>query len=129
MSLAVVGADYPNKGKSPARRFEIAICSPGDAIELRPEPKNPADEYAVAVYSERGVQLGYLRSERAAWMFRVIHDGWPVAAVFQEATSYGCTIRASFDGEAPALPAKAPSIPEHAPDFWPDYEPPDEYNG
>jgi hypothetical protein len=44
LSLAVVGIDFPNPDKSRSnRRFEIALCRPGDPVELRPEPKNPAD--------------------------------------------------------------------------------------
>lgn len=59
MSLAVVGADYPN-ARGPTRRFEIVLCVPGETIELRREPKNPADSRAIDVYSLRGVQLGYI---------------------------------------------------------------------
>lgn len=66
-SLAVVGADYPNK-RGPARRFGIALCQPGDPIELRREPKNQFDEFAIAVFETGGIQLGYVRSERAAWL-------------------------------------------------------------
>lgn len=44
LSLAVVGADYPNKGKMPGRRFEIALCAPGDPVELRSDPENRKHE-------------------------------------------------------------------------------------
>lgn len=63
LSLAVVGAQYPNRDGSD-RRFEILLCTPGEPVELVPEPRNRHDENAVAVRSARGVQIGYLTAER-----------------------------------------------------------------
>lgn len=127
LTLAVVGVDYPNKGKSPARRFEIALCRPGDPIELHPEPKNPADENAIAVYSERDVQLGYLTAERSPLILKYVRDGHEPRAIFQSAASFGAYIRVAFDGERPLLPA-APAAQQGADDsgFWPDFIPPDD---
>lgn len=123
LSLAIVGVDYPNK-RGPARRFELEICQPGEPIELRPEPDNPADEHAVAVFSCRGIQLGYLRSERAVRIGQLIRRGVDVIAIFQEQTQWGGIVRAAFDGEHPML-VNRPKRPE-TPDFWPDYIPPDD---
>ena len=106
LSLAVVGADYPNKGKSPPRRFEIAMCRPGEPIALIPEPRNPADPRAIAVYSKRGVQIGYLTAERCGRLSQIMEAGHEVRAAFQKPTSYGCVIRAAFDGEEPVLPVE-----------------------
>ena len=125
LSLAVVGANHPNK-RGPTRRFEIALCKPGEPVELIPEPKNPADPRAVAVFSTRGVQLGYLTAERCGRIGALIRDGREVRAVFQEATSYGAVIRAAFDGEEPVLPPERPRQPPEEQDFWPDPEWPDE---
>lgn len=122
-SLAVVGADYPNK-RGPGRRFEIALCAPGEPIELRPEPKNPADERAVAVFSCRGIQIGYLSAERCGRIGQLIRQGRAVTAIFQGATRYGAMIRVAFDGDEPALPPARESQPE--PEWWPDEEWPDE---
>lgn len=123
LSLAVVGADFPNK-RGPTRRFELAICRPGEPVELRPEPKNPADPLAVAVFSERGIQIGYLTAERCGRIGALIREGREVLAVFQEHTTFGAVIRAAFDGDRPVLPAaRAESPPE--PDWWPDEEWPD----
>ncbi|MFC0204703.1 HIRAN domain-containing protein [Novosphingobium soli] len=119
MSLAIVGADYPNKGKMPGRRFEIALCAPGDPLVLRPEPDNPADEHAIAVYSERGVQIGYVSSERAVRIAQLLRQGHTVNAIFQEATPYGAVARVAFDGQPPELPATRPQ-PAPEPDFYPD---------
>lgn len=129
LSLAVVGADYPNK-RGPGRRFEIAICRPGDPVELIPEPKNPADERAVAVFSERGVQLGYLTAERCGWIGGMIRDGRDVVAVFQNPTQFGAVIRVAFDGASPELPAEHQNCAEAESQedggFYPDYIPPDD---
>lgn len=127
LSLAVVGADHLNK-RGPTRRFEIALCLPGEPVELRPEPKNPADENAIAVFSERGVQIGYLTAERAPLIKAMLGRGDEVRAIFQEAVSYGAVIRASFDGEVPTLPPPAQRnvttlSPVADDDFCPDYDP------
>jgi hypothetical protein len=119
LSLAVVGADYPNK-RGPTRRFEIAVCAPGEPVDLVPEPKNPADPRAVAVFSARGVQIGYLTAERCGRIGQLIRQGREVSAIFQQATRAGAIIRAAFDGAYPTLPADSqPPEPESV-DFWPD---------
>jgi len=82
ISLAVVGADYPNT-RGPGRRFEIALCRPGDPVRIEPEPRNPADPRAVAVYSERDVKLGYLSAERCGRIGALSKQGRDVSAVFQ----------------------------------------------
>ena len=122
MSLAVVGADYSN-ATGPGRRFEIAMCHPGEPVDLVPEPKNKADERAVAVYSARGIQIGYLTAERCGRIGQLIRSGRAITAVFQEPASYGAVIRVAFDGEEPALPPPRFAKPE--PEWWPDEEWPD----
>lgn len=102
----------------------MAACKPGEPIELRPEPKNPADPHAVAIYSARGIQLGYLTAERAPRIGAMIRQGREVAAIFQEQTEFGGAIRVAFDGDLPTLPPVRPK-PEPEPDFWPDEEWPD----
>ncbi len=126
LSLAVVGADHANK-RGPTRRFEIAITKPGEPIELRPEPKNPADEHAIAVYSPKGVQLGYLTAERAPWIGGMIRNGREIDAIFQSAATFGCWVRIAFDGERAVLPPareREDVEPDDAGDgdsgFWPD---------
>jgi hypothetical protein len=124
LSLAVVGADYPNK-RGPGRRFEIEMCTPGEPVQLVPEPRNPADPRAVAVFSARGVQIGYLTAERAPWIGGMIREGREVRAIFQHRTNWGAVIRAAFDGEEPVLPDFEEEAPEPEQDFWPDEEWPD----
>ncbi|MFN3943919.1 MAG: HIRAN domain-containing protein [Allosphingosinicella sp.] len=126
LSLAVVGADYPNR-KGPGRRFEIELCRPGEPVVLIPEPKNPADPRAVAVFSCRGIQIGYLSAERCGWIGSIIGSGRDVRAIFQHKTSYGAAIRVAFDGEEPALPPVRHATEQPVDDsgFYPDEEWPD----
>lgn len=135
MSLAIVGARYENKGrgknKPVPRKFEIEMCSPGEPIQLVPEPNNPADERAIAVYSVRGIQIGYLTAERASLIGTILTRGEIISAIFQAPTPWGAYIRAAFDGEEPVLPATralAASVDQAEgrdtidpdPGFWPD---------
>ncbi|MBB4859660.1 hypothetical protein HNO88_002989 [Novosphingobium chloroacetimidivorans] len=120
LSLAVVGADFPNK-RGPTRRFEIAMCSPGEPVELRPEPKNPADPRAVAVYSCRGVQIGYLSAERCGRIQQMILQGRVLTTIFQEATRFGAVVRTAFDSDEPTLPERR-SKPEPVDDWQPERE-------
>lgn len=130
LSLAVVGADYPNK-RGPGRRFELNICRPGERVHLVPEPKNPADSRAVAVYSSRDVQIGYLTAERAPWIGSMLGGGREISAIFQKQTRSGAWVRVAFDGEEPVLlPDRGEDQAgerdeEQAQDFWPDPDWPD----
>jgi hypothetical protein len=142
MSLAVVGVAYPNEDKSKSnRRFEIKLCVPGDPVDLRPEPKNKHDPSAVAVFSERGVQIGYVTAERCGRIGAMIREGRELLAIFQDEAQFGAWIRVAFDGEEPVLPPQsgakvteqrtsqqeddfyADPIPDQ--DFYPDEEWPD----
>lgn len=121
LSLAVVGIAYPNES-GVTRRFELSLCSPGDPVELRPEPKNKHDDNAVAVFSERGVQIGYLTAERAPWIGGKIRAGEAVVAIFQGLTETAAFIRVRFDGERPTLPTPRPGA-DQDPDFYADPDP------
>lgn len=103
MSLAIVGIDYPNK-RGPDRRFELEICRPGELVELRPEPKNQYDEHAIAVFSCRGIQLGYLPSERAVLIGTFWRQGRETKAIFQGLDAKVAWVRVAFDGNDPVLP-------------------------
>lgn len=120
LSLAIVGIDYPNK-RGPARRFELEICQPGEPVELRPEPNNPHDEHAIAVFSCRGVQLGYLASERAVLIGTLGRQGHVASAIFQALEPKVGWIRVAFDGEDPTIPIPRSAEPPLGVDgFWPD---------
>lgn len=121
LSLEVVGAAHPNADGS-NRRFIIAMVAPGEQVELRPEPKNKHDRYAVAVFSGRGGQLGYLRAERAPHIGKLIRQGMEIRAVFQAATEHGAWIRVAFEGAEPVLPPPRPAASAEETEFWPDPE-------
>lgn len=119
-TLAVVGANH-----MPGVGFEITMCRPCELVQLVPEPENEADENAIAVYSARNVQIGYLPSERAAFLIKVLKGGETIRAVFQEPTPWGCYIRMSFDGSVPILPEKVQGSVQEIdpePDWYPDEE-------
>jgi len=109
LSLAVVGVGFENKRGGPSRRFEVEICRPGEPIELVPEPKNPADPRAIAVYSTRGIQIGYIRAERAPLVGNALRRGG-VKAIFQQSTPWGAVIRVHFDGSEPTLPQRDEAV-------------------
>lgn len=108
LSLKVVGVNFPNlkprtRGKIP-RAFEIAVCAPGEPVQLILEPDNPADPLAVMVFSQREIQMGYVTAERAPLIGKHIRQGDEVRAIFQAATDWGAWIRVSLDGSEPLLP-------------------------
>ena len=119
MSIAVVGIDYPNK-RGPARRFELQICRPGESVELRAEPQNKYDEHAIAVFSSRGIQLGYLPSERAVLIGTLWRRGTEIRAIFQQLDRAVAWVRLAFDGDDPVLPAAGDAVSGDHPDFDPD---------
>jgi hypothetical protein len=102
LSLAIVGIDYPNK-RGPSRRFELEICRHGEPVDLVPEPKNQFDEHAIAVFSCRGIQLGYLKSERAVFIGTLWRQGHTTTAIFQSLEPTVGWVRVAFDGEVPTL--------------------------
>jgi hypothetical protein len=114
MTLAVVGIDFANADGG-NRRFEVALCVPGEAVSLRAEPRNRHDRHAVAVLSARGHQIGYLSAERAPWIGRRLARE-EVRAVFQGVRGSAAFIRVAFGGLAPTLPAERPPA-EEAPDW------------
>ena len=107
------------------------MCRPGEPIELRPEPKNKHDRHAIAVYSARDIQIGYIRAERAPMIGKAMRDGI-VQGIFQQKEKWGATIRVHLDGSDPNLPPVAdsraadwPPPGSDDPDWWPDEEWPD----
>ena len=114
LTTSIVGIDFPNDDKSKSnRRMEIMLCAPGDPVELRPEPTNEHDANAIAVWSERGVQMGYVSAERAPLIGKRM-QGDEVAAVFQGFVHTGAYIRLRFGGGLPTLPP-VPVQPQRAP--------------
>jgi hypothetical protein len=125
LSLAIVGMRHENRRRKGMptghRQSEILMSSPGEIVELRAEPDNPVDGNAVAAYSARGVQIGYVRGERTAILRAAWRNGREVRAIFQEAVPFGAIVRVAFDGLDPVLPVRDPApAPIDDGDFWPD---------
>jgi len=108
MTLQVVGGIHPNADGS-NRLFEIALCMPGEPISLVPEPKNKHDPLAVAVFSARGIQIGYLSAERCGWIGAKIRLGEELRVLFQSAVKGGALVRVGFAGDDPVLPSTRPA--------------------
>lgn len=81
--LRLVGERYDNPNGT-SRQDELAQCSIGEAVTLQREPDNPVDPGAVAVYSCRGVQLGYVGADRAAWIRGKIDRGYDIEASIEK---------------------------------------------
>jgi len=129
MSLAVVGARHANADGS-NRAAEIAVCEPGEVVLLVPEPDNEFDARAVAVLSNRGVQIGYISAERCGRIGALIRSGRDYQVVFQRPAEFGAWIRIAFDGDVPAInlaPAgSCGETPSPGEDFYPDEDWPDD---
>lgn len=61
-TVKIVGVTFPNRDGSSRQAYILGVQA-GEALELRPEPDNPVDPNAVAVYTRSGRQLGYLASQ------------------------------------------------------------------
>lgn len=72
---SVVGESFNNPDGS-SRQDEIRRCGVGESVRLQPEPDNPHDPNAVAVYSLRSVKIGYLcRADASYFMDATYEDG------------------------------------------------------
>ncbi|KQN11984.1 hypothetical protein ASE79_08170 [Sphingomonas sp. Leaf28] len=105
LTTSIVGIDLPNEDAS--KRNWCMMCAPGDLIELRLEPTNPFDANAVAIFSDRGTQLGYVSAERAPLIGKRMKED-DATAVFQAMHGNGAYIRIRFGGELPTLPPPVP---------------------
>lgn len=115
--LSGVGERFENEDGS-SRQAELALCQRGDPIRLVREPDNRHDSRAVAIVSERGVRVGYLGRDRAAWMASKIDRGFPVRAIIDRikgahlpGSPLGIVVRINMDGDAPELDDA--SLPSH----------------
>ncbi|MEG3091154.1 HIRAN domain-containing protein [Sphingomonas sp. PB1R3] len=129
MTLAVVGIDFSNDDRARSnRRFELLASAAGDPVSLRLEPRNRHDPNAVAVFSARDVQVGYLSAERAPMVGARIRRGDAVTAIHQGIRGSVAYIRVRFGGGMPTLPEMVearsePVAPEE--DFHPDPDGPE----
>ena len=82
---------------------------PCDVVELRLEPSNPFDANAVAIFSDRGTQLGNVSAERARLIGKRMKEDDATAA-FQSMHGNGAYIRIRFGDGLPTLPDPVPDV-------------------
>ncbi|MER5504196.1 HIRAN domain-containing protein [Streptomyces sp. NPDC002766] len=87
---------------------EQADLRPGQPLRLAPEPDNPHDAYAVAVFPNRGNgPIGYVNKQKARVWSRVIAEGAQFSAVSLRGTGPGVKC------EAVAVLAAEPRVVAH----------------
>lgn len=85
-SLPACGEWYDNDDGT-SRQEELSRCETGDPLALIREPDNPHDPMAVAVFTARGIRVGYLSRERAGWIGSKMDRGYKVAAIVERIKS------------------------------------------
>lgn len=105
--LRLVGERFENEDGT-SRQEELSRCAAGEAVELVREPNNPRDPSAVAVYSCRRVQLGYIGADRCGWIGSKIDRGFDVRVIIgkvtggkRSGTPLGAILVLNMDGEEP----------------------------
>lgn len=132
ITLSVVGSPYPNRDGS-NRKFEILLCERGELLRFEREPDNRFDEHAIAVFSRRNVQIGYINSERAPYVAALMRAGHVIKPVFQQAMPWGAAVRVGIDQD-PVIPPQSslhehPSMGGHQDEeFFSDFIPPDDWD-
>lgn len=107
-SLRVVGERFANEDGT-SRQEEIGRLAIGESVDLVREPENPHDPSAVAVWSGRGVRIGYLGADRCGWVGSKIDRGLDVTAIVErvapagQAGYLGVVIRVNMQGEKPEV--------------------------
>lgn len=109
-SLPACGEAYDNDDGT-SRQKEIARCRPGEVVVLKREPHNPHDHMAVALFTERGIRVGYLARTRAQWIGSKIDRGYSVRAIVERVRGralpgapLSIIIRLNMEGDMPELP-------------------------
>lgn len=115
-SLPACGEQFENEDGS-SRQAELARCQPGDWLDLVREPNNPHDPQAVAIFSERGIRVGYLRRQYASVWGSKIDRGMTIAAIVERVkgaslpgSPLGLVMRVNADGDEPELPDDQPCL-------------------
>jgi hypothetical protein len=105
--LRLVGTQFDNEDGS-SRQEELSSCSVGELVTLEREPHNPHDPSAVAVYSSRHVQIGYIGADYASWIGSKIDRGYDVRAIIGKVTGgrrtglpLGAILTLNMEGEEP----------------------------
>ncbi len=109
--IPIIGALFGGQ-RGRDRQAEIDLCRPGEELSLRLERTRVSGRRAIGVYSDRGVQIGYVLADGIAH---------PAAfaslarAAFKCPDTFGAVALFTFDGKVPALPQPkpAPKLVQH----------------
>lgn len=82
---SLAGVSHRNPDGSQRQRI-IRACRAGERLTLVREPDNEYDEFAIAVYSVSGRQIGYVKTELAERLCEQLDDGCGVAMYVKEVT-------------------------------------------
>ena len=85
----VAGVSYSNKDGTSRQDYVKKYCKPGLYLVLRPEPDNPEDPEATAVFvrTDKGdLQIGYITSDANRTVSSDLADGETVSAKITEIT-------------------------------------------
>lgn len=125
-SLPACGERFDNEDGT-SRQEELARCKPGEPVRLVREPDNRHDPMAVAVFSARGVRVGYLKRDRAVWIGSKIDRGYDVRAIVERVkgaglpdAALGLVMRVSMDRREADPPELRKSMPKYARRYAPD---------
>lgn len=120
-SLAAVGCWYDNEDGT-SRQDELRLLKVGEEIALLREPDNPHGRNAVAIYTARGIRVGYVGKERSTWIASKIDRDYPVRAIVQRVkgrdlpdATLGLVMRVNMEGEMPALPQPRDALVTESP--------------
>jgi len=84
----VAGVTFLNPdGKS--RQKIIKKCRLGEELRLIPEPTNPHDPNAVAIYRQNNSQIGYLSADLASEIKRKLDSDWCITSFVTRLTGGG----------------------------------------
>lgn len=105
--LRLVGERFENRDGT-SRQEELEQCSVGEPVTLERETDNPVDPGAVAVFSARGRQIGYLGADRATFIRGKIDRGFDLRAIIAQLRKrpgmpISAVLALNLDGEDPEV--------------------------
>lgn len=89
-------------------------CAPGDVFDPSLERTYPFPDNAVAIFGDRGTQLGYVGADLAPPIGKWMKED-EATGVFQAMNGNGFHIRIRFGSGLPTLPDPVPDVPTSAP--------------
>jgi hypothetical protein len=87
-TLGIAGEMQQNEDGS-SRQKIIEGCRPGQPLILHRESDNPYDPNAVAVLTQAGACIGYIKRKDAPWVAEIMDRGREVSAVIKSIHNAG----------------------------------------